>query len=102
MRGTRPAGVSSQAMKPGTLSVIAPPPLEVGGPQQGGLSLPASASPEQHEPPGAHSASAVFRTLLILNGPTGPFFTCNMQLLLSAWHRFHQPWPRPRSATPAT
>lgn len=35
---TRPAAVSSHAMNPGTLSVISPPPAEVGGPQQGGFS----------------------------------------------------------------
>jgi hypothetical protein len=43
-RGTFPTGVSNHSWKPGTLSVIAPPPAEVGGPQQGGLSRP---SPEE-------------------------------------------------------
>lgn len=83
MRGTRPAGVSSHSMKPGTATVISPPPAEVGGPQQGGLSEPSPASIEQTVPPGVHSASELFRILLILNGPAGPLFTCNMQTFLS-------------------
>src|SRR6185369_9453341 len=102
MRGTGPAGVSSHAMKPGTLSVINPPPLEVGGPQHGGLSVSLSASPEQHEEDGVHSASVFFRMLLILKGPVAPFFTCNMQLLLPAGSHYHRPWPLHRSAVPAT
>lgn len=39
MRGTRPAAVCNHPRKPGTFSVISPPPAEVGGPQQGGLSV---------------------------------------------------------------
>jgi hypothetical protein len=78
MRGARPAGVSSHSMKPGTASVISPPPTEVGGPQQGGLSEPSSASIEQTAPTGVRSAPELFRIPLILNGPVGPFFTCTM------------------------
>src|SRR5512133_3066386 len=37
-----PAPVCSQPRKPGTFSSITPPPAEVGGPQQGGLSRPST------------------------------------------------------------
>jgi len=37
-------------MKPGTLSVIIPPPAEVGGPQQGGAAMLLSGSPETGVP----------------------------------------------------
>src|SRR5450631_3550403 len=87
IRGTLPAGVSSHSMKPGTCSVIAPPPAEVGGPQQGGLSGASLASIEQALPVALRSASLAFLMLLIFVGLTGPFFTCNMQLFLPAASR---------------
>lgn len=73
MRATRPAGVSSQATNPGVCSLISPPPAEVGGPQQGGLSLPSPGSPEQPVLPAAVAGSPAFRaTFVILKGASPP------------------------------
>jgi hypothetical protein len=63
MRGTLPDGVSSHSMNPGTFSLISPPPAEVGGPQQGGLSL--AGCKLQHA---TSTGEFIFRMLLILNG----------------------------------
>ena len=101
IRGTRPAGVSSHSMNPGTFSVIAPPPAEVGGPQQGGLSVPSPASIEQTLAVMPCSLSPAFLMLLILRGPVGPLFTCSMQLFLLGLNRPRQPWPPRCSGVPA-
>src|SRR6185369_48596 len=101
IRAILPAAVSSHSMKPGTCSVITPPPAEVGGPQQGGLSLPSFGSSEQTVATGVRSASPTLRILLIVIGPRGRLFTCNMQSLLSAVLPHLQPLPGNHSATPA-
>lgn len=58
MRGTRPAGVSSQAIKPGTRSLTTPPPAESGGPQQEGLSDLADAIGENSDDTGASTGKS--------------------------------------------
>src|SRR5450756_2351249 len=97
MRGTRPAGVSSHSMKPGTFSVIIPPRADAGGPQQGGLSLPDEGGQQALSSP-----LSIFRMLLILNCPGGPLFTCSMQSYLPAVRRHQRPWQQPHSTAPAT
>jgi hypothetical protein len=65
MRATFPAGVSSHSMKPGVCSLMSPPPAEVGGPQQGGLSVPSPAGRVQA--PGG-SDGTVLRIPVMANG----------------------------------
>ncbi len=76
MHGTGPTGVFNHSMKPGTLSVTSPPPAEVGGPQQGGLSFALPGPEELHA---LSWVGIIFLKLLILNWPGAPGFTCDIQ-----------------------
>lgn len=63
---------------------MSPPPAEVGGPQQGGLSLPLTGLEVGQM---LSLVALFFRTLLILNGTSDRPFTCNMQYFPPV--RFH-------------
>lgn len=63
-RGVRPpCGVSSQPRNPGTFSFISPPPVETGGPQQGGL-FESVVGRLPHAPEIGFVSSAVFQKSL--------------------------------------
>lgn len=95
-RATRPASVCSHPRKPGTFSSISPPPAEVGGPQQGGLSRPSPDVSLQLEGGVTFLMLAIFRPAPLLS------FTCDMQLPLSDPNPPRQPWPPRRSGVPAS
>src|SRR5690349_14531318 len=88
IRATRPAPVCNHPRKPGTFSSISPPPADVGGPQQGGLSrpsgLPFDVSPH---PEGIASLSvfvAILISLIFMASPTSHLVaTCKIILLNS-------------------
>src|SRR5689334_17716668 len=83
IRATRPVSVCNHPRKPGTFSLISPPPAEVEGPQQGGLSRPSPEVSPQPEVLVTLSASVAILISLIFMAP--PRYqlvaTCNIILL---------------------